>query len=164
MRVDNLVVAAVGAVLLVAFGLAGPAVATHGASIDDPWTRGEEDVLAVTSVLKPSDPCDEDAGPETGNGIVGKVWALPDGADGHWFGLTVQFPLHIDADWYRKAGDSCEPLGIDHADGRLGGETEVDEVPDGATHVIAWYREGSGDYLLEIPVEEPPGCDLSPFC
>lgn len=164
MRVNEILTTAVAAVLLVGFGLAGPVAASHGHSIDDPWTRGEDGVIAATSLLEPTESCNEDAGTMSGNGVFGKVWALPDGADDHWFGLSVDFPLHVDAKWYQQEGGDCHPLGTDHGDGRLSSEREIDEVPDGATHVVIWYREGTGSYLLEIPVPEPAGCDISPFC
>lgn len=164
MRASKLLTTAVGAALLVGFGLAGPVAASHGHSFDDPWTRSEDGVIAATSLLEPTEPCNEDSGMETGNGVFGKVWALPDGADEHWFGLYVDFPLHVDANWYEQEGDDCNSLGTDHGDGRISGDTEIDEVPDGATHVVIWYREGTGGYLLEIPVPEPAGCDISPFC
>lgn len=151
----------------VAFSLlvaVAPAVlASHGHSQDDPWTRSEL-VLTFAAGAAPTDQCNEGAGPETGNGVTGRVWALPDGADDHRFNVSVEATLDVDVDFYEETDDgSCSHIG-DGPNGGLGFDEQGD-VPAGATHAVIVYWAGAGSYVLQIPDPNPPqGCEISPFC
>lgn len=183
----TLFILAVAAALIVSFGFAGPAIATHAAGNgpDNPWTASGSIVTTVPAA-QPTEPCDENSGPETGNGVWGEVYALPDpGEDGtgdgdHFFSFEVTDLAGADLEWFNDAGGQCEALGANP-----GGETTLcchtlgtrvdensltwlSEVPLGATHVVVnfggGFGSGPGTYTLTIPVESPGTCDQSPFC
>lgn len=166
----------VAAAVIVSFGVAGTAIASHGDGFDenDPWVQ-EGALVGTTDVLRPTDSCDESSGPTTGNGILGDVHALPDPGDtgtgdgDHWFELSMEGTVSVDAFWYDGTGGECEPLGSHLGPLLPDGDrtTMKGEIPVAATHVVINGWLGSGGYALTIPVESPADegtCDQSPFC
>lgn len=176
----------IGLATIAGLSLAGTAIASHGENYDtnNPWTASGE-ILIGSPGASPTEPCNEGSGADTGNGVFGDVYALPDGGDtgtgdgDHWFEFEVTDLAGADLEWY-QAGNDCESLGTKpsgqttlccHTLGTRAETLTVDfqgEVPVGATHVVidfgGGYGSGPGAYELTIPVESPGTCDKSPFC
>lgn len=156
----------IAASLIVGLGAAaGIVAASHGGTKEDPWSRDGGVIVATTDVLSPQEPCNEDSGIDTGNGVFGDVYALPDGADEHRFRLTMSATLGVDAVFFEETSDGCEELEVFLAPLLIPlNEFSVSgEVPDGATHVVIDYWQGSGSYTLEVP-DPDPACEVTPFC
>lgn len=178
---------AVAAAMVVSFGVAGTAFATHDSeyTTENPWTA-EGNILVAPPATVPTEPCNPDSGPTTGNGVFGEVYALPDPGDtgtgdgDHWFHFAVTDAAGADLIWYQSDSSGCNSLGTDpsgqttlccHTLDTRAQTFTVDyqaSIPLGATHVVVdfggGFGSGPGAYKLTLPVESPGSCDQSPFC
>lgn len=171
------------ATLVASLSMAGTAVASHDKGVDEDnrWTV-EGTILVGSPAAEPTEPCNPDSGQMTGNGLVGDIYELPGANTGdgdHRFRFEVTGLAGADLEWY-DASEGCEHEGTQPSGqttlcchtlaGRVltGNVTFEGTVPAGSTHVVVnhggLWPGGPGTYKLELPLEAPGSCDMSPFC